>query len=39
MRIAEVYQLNDRRAALKRKINEATNSLMVEEKIYAATNR
>jgi len=29
-----VYQLNDQRAALKRQINEACGSLLVEEKSY-----
>lgn len=31
-----VYRTNDRRAALKRRINEAMNSDIVEEKSYAA---
>lgn len=29
-----IYLLNDDRAAIKRKINESTNSLLVEEKSY-----
>lgn len=31
-----VYQLNDQRAALKRAVNEALGSALVEEKSYAA---
>ncbi|MDJ0781168.1 MAG: DUF6165 family protein [Desulfosarcinaceae bacterium] len=31
-----VYKSNDRRAALKRRINEKTGSLLLEEKAYAA---
>ena len=31
-----VYQLNDERAALKRSVNEALGSALVEEKSYAA---
>jgi len=31
-----VYRLNDQRSMLKRKINEATGSAIVEEKSYAA---
>jgi hypothetical protein len=31
-----VYQLNDERAALKRAVNEALGSALVEEKSYAA---
>ena len=30
----EVYILNDHRAEVKRKINESTNSLLIEEKQY-----
>ena len=30
-----VYKLNDRRAALKRRLNELTGSDLVEEKAYA----
>ena len=33
-----VYQLNDRRSALKRRINELTGSMITEEKIYANCN-
>ena len=31
-----VYRCNDKRAALKRRVNEATGSLLVEEKSYEA---
>ena len=30
----EVYKSNDRRAAMKRRINEASRSAIVEEKLY-----
>ena len=33
-----VYQLNDQRAALKRQINEACGSTLVEEKSYGSQN-
>jgi hypothetical protein len=32
----QVYRTNDRRAALKRAINQALGSALVEEKSYAA---
>ena len=35
-RARSVYQLNDQRAALKRAVNEALGSALVEEKSYAA---
>jgi hypothetical protein len=31
-----VYRLNDRRAAIKRRVNDATGSTLIEEKSYAA---
>jgi len=33
-----VYKNNDRRAALKRQINERLGSRIVQEKLYAATD-